>query len=142
MKRWQGSCLAAFLVLLVCGGSLVLIVPIGGGMLVGIPPVFDKLTGWAVCPGAVSISQEEYNHGPATSSPTGGTGHQEEWTCSFEDGTQKVVPNEEIALKGIGASFTAAGVCGGVAVAFLMVIAAIVGARLARPKTVQADRSR
>ena len=23
MKRWQGSCLAAFLVLLVCGGSLV-----------------------------------------------------------------------------------------------------------------------
>ncbi len=136
MKRWQGSCLAAFLVLLVCGGSLFFVVPIGGGMLVGIPPVFDKLTGLAVCPGAVSISQEEYNHGPATSSPTGGTGHQEEWTCTFADGTQKVVPNEEIAFKGIGASFTAVGVCGGLAVAFLLIIAAIVGARLARPKTV------
>ena len=136
MKRWQGSCLAAFLVLLVCGGSLFFVVPIGGGMLVGIPPVFDKLTGWAVCPGAVSISQEEYNHGPATSSPTGGTGHQEEWTCTFADGTQKVVPNEEIAFKGIGASFTAVGVCGGLAVAFLIIIAAFVGARLARPKTV------
>lgn len=136
MKRWQGSCLGAFLVLLVCGGSLFFVVPIAGGMLVGITPVFDKLTGWAVCPGAVSISQEEYNHGPVTTSPTGGTGHQEEWTCTFEDGTQKIIPNEEIAFKGIGASFTAAGVCGGVAVAFFMIVGAILGARLARPKTV------
>ncbi len=136
MKRWQGSCLAAFLVLLVCGGSLLFVVPIGGGMLVGVPPVFDKLTGFAVCPGAVSITQEEYNHGPTTTSPTGGTGHQEEWTCTFEDGTEKVVPNEEIALKGIGASFTAAGVCGGMLVAFFMIVAAIVGARLAKPKTI------
>lgn len=133
MKRWQGSCLAAFLVLLVCGGSLFFVVPIGGGMLIGIPPVFDKLTGLAVCPGAVSISQEEYNHGPVTTSPTGGTGHQEEWTCTFSDGTQKVIPNEEIAFKGIGASFTAVGVCGGLAVLFLMFLAAILGARLAKP---------
>ena len=133
MKRWQGSCLAAFLVLLVCGGSLFFVVPIGGGMLVGIPPVFDKLTGLVVCPGAVSISQEEYNHGPTTTSPTGGTGHQEEWTCTFSDGTQKVIPNEEIALKGIGASFAAAGVCGGLVVLALMLVAAIVGARLVRP---------
>lgn len=136
MKRWQGSCLSAFLVLLICGGSLFFVVPVGGGMLVGIPPVFDKLTGWAVCPGAVSISQEEYNRGPVTTSPTGGTGHQEEWTCNFEDGTQKVVPNEEIAVKGIGASFAAVGVCGGAVTLFLMVIAAIAGARLAKPKTI------
>ena len=134
MKRWQGSCIGAFLVLLVCGGSLFFVVPIAGGMLVGIPPVFDKLTGWVVCPEAVSISQEEYNQGPVTTSPTGGTGHQEEWTCTFKDGTQKVVPNEEIALKGIGASFTAAGVCGGIAVFFFMILAAILGARLVKPK--------
>lgn len=134
MKRWQGSCIAAFLVLLICGGALFFVVPIGGGMLVGIPPVFDKLTGWAVCPGAVSISQEEYNHGPVTTSPTGGTGHQEEWTCAFEDGTQKVIPNDEIALKGIGASFTAAGICGGLGVLLFMFLAAIVGARLVKPR--------
>jgi hypothetical protein len=41
MKRWQGSCMAAVLVLLVGGASLFFIVPIGGGILVGIPPVFD-----------------------------------------------------------------------------------------------------
>lgn len=103
-------------------------------MLVGIPPVFDRLTGWAVCPGAVSISVKEYNRGPITTSPTGGTGHQEEWTCTFEDGSQKIVPNEEIALKGLGASFTAAGVCGGSALFLLMILAALIGARLVKPK--------
>lgn len=110
------------------------IVPVGGAMLVGIPPVFDALTGWVVCPNAVSIEKEEYNFGPVTTSPSGPTGHQEEWTCTFDDGTQKVVPNEEIALKGIGASFTAAGVCSGLVILLLMVLAAIIGGRLVRPK--------
>jgi hypothetical protein len=45
MKRWQGSCIGAVLVLLIGGASLFFIVPVGGGILVGIPPVFDTLTG-------------------------------------------------------------------------------------------------
>ena len=137
MKRWQGSCIGALLVLLVGGASLFFIVPVGGGILVGIPPVFDKLTGWVVCPGAVSISQEEYNSGPVTTSPSGMTGHQEEWTCTFQDGSQEIIPNEEIALKGIAASFTAAGVCGGVMILLLMIAAAILGARLVKPKDME-----
>ena len=137
MKRWQGSCIGALVVLLLGGASLFFIVPVGGGILVGIPPVFDKLTGLAVCPGAVSISQEEYNSGPVTTSPSGMTGHQEEWTCTFQDGTQKTVPNEEIAFKGIAASFTTAGVCGGAVILLLMIAAAILGARLVRPSPSQ-----
>lgn len=137
MKRWQGSCIGAFLVLLIGGASLFFIVPVGGAMLIGMPPVFDKLTGWAVCPGAVSIEQDEYNSGPVTTSPTGMQGHQEEWTCTFEDGSTKVVPNEEIAIKGMGVSFTAVGICGGVAVLFFMVLAAIVAGRLVRPRITQ-----
>ena len=133
MKRWQGSCIGALLVLLIGGASLFFIVPVGGGILIGIPPVFDALTGWVVCPGAVSISQEEYNSGPVTTSPSGMTGHQEEWTCTFQDGSQKIVPNEEIALKGITASFAAAGVCGGVILLLLMIAAGILGARLVNP---------
>ena len=133
MKRWQGSCFGALLVLLIGGASLFFIVPVGGGILVGIPPVIDALTGWVVCPGAVSISQEEYNSGPVTTSPSGMTGHQEEWTCTFQDGSQKIVPNEEIALKGITASFAAAGVCGGVVLLLLMIAAGILGTRLVRP---------
>lgn len=134
MKRWQGSCLGAFLVLLIGGVSLFFIVPVGGAMLIGVPPVFDKLTGWVVCPGAVSIAQDEYNSGPVTTSPSGMTGHQEEWTCTFGDGTTKVVPNEEIALKGISASFAAAGICSGAVVLLLMIVAAIIGGRLVKPK--------
>ena len=136
MKRWHGSCLGAFLVLLVCGSSMLFIVPVGGAMIVGVPPLFDTLTGWAVCPGAVSISQEEYNSGPVTSSPTGMTGHQEEWTCTFEDGSQKVIPNEEIALKGLGASAAAMGLLGGIVTVLGMIVAAIIGARLVKPKTI------
>lgn len=135
MKRWHGSCLGAFLVLLVCGSSMLFIVPVGGAMIVGVPPLFDTLTGWAVCPGAVSISQEEYNSGPVTSSPTGMTGHQEEWTCTFEDGTQKIIPNEEIAFKGLGASAAAVGILGGIITVLGMIVAAMIGARLVKPKT-------
>ena len=134
MKRWQGSCVGAFLVLLLCGASLFFVVPVGGAMLIGIPPVFDRLTAQAVCPGAVSVSQEEYNSGPVTTSPTGMTGHMEEWTCTFKDGTQKVVPNEEIAFKGMGASFTAVGICSGLLILVLMAVAAVIGGRLAQPK--------
>jgi len=133
MKRWQGSCIGAILVLLIGGASLFFIVPVGGAMFIGVPPLFDTLTGWAVCPGAVSIAQEEYNSGPVTTSPSGMSGHQEEWTCAFEDGSQKIIPNEEIALKGITASFTAAGVCGGAVILLLMILAAILGARLVKP---------
>jgi hypothetical protein len=133
MKRWHGSAIGAFLVFLIGGASLLFIVPVGGAMIVGMPPLFDKLTGWAVCPGAVSISQDEYNSGPTTSSPTGGYGHQEEWTCTFDDGSQKIIPNHEIALKGLAASFTAAGICSGLIVLVLMLIAAIIGGRLVKP---------
>jgi hypothetical protein len=135
MKRWHGSCIGVFLVLLVCGSSMFFIVPVGGAMIAGVPPLFDKITGWAVCPGAVSISVEEYNQGPVTTSPTGTTGHQEEWTCTFEDGSQKIVPNEEIAFKGLGASAAGVGICSGVGILILMILAAIIGARLVMPKT-------
>jgi hypothetical protein len=134
MKQWHGSCIGVLLVLLIGGASMLFIVPVGGAMLVGLPPVFDKLTAWAVCPGAVSVSQDEYNFGPVTTSPSGPSGHQEEWTCTFEDGSQKVVPNEEIALKGIGASMGAAGICSGLVVLLLAGVAAVLGARLVKPK--------
>jgi hypothetical protein len=136
MRPWHGACIGALLVFLVCGSSLFFIVPVGGAMIAGVPPLFDKLTGLVVCPGAVSIVVEEYNQGPVTTSPTGMTGHQEEWTCTFEDGSQKVVPNEEIALKGLGASFTAVGLCSGTVVLALMILAAILGWRLVKPQPV------
>ncbi len=108
MKRWQGSCIGALPVPVIGGSSLLFFVPVGGAMIAGIPPVFYKLTEWAACPDAVLVVREKTNRGPATTSPGGMTGHQEEWTCTFEDGSQKIVSNEEIALKEFDASFIAA----------------------------------
>jgi hypothetical protein len=56
-------------------------------------------------------------------------------TCSYKDGTQKAFPNEAVALKGSGASFAVAGICGGLVVLFSMALAAILGARLVKPAT-------
>ena len=135
MKRWQGSCIGTFLVLLIGGGSLFFFVPFGGAMIAGMPPVFDRLTAYVLCPDAVDYSYNDYGFGqPTTSSPSGGTGHYTELTCTYTDGSQKTFPNEEVGLKGLAASFAAAGMCGGAAVLFFMILAAIVGGRLVRPK--------
>ena len=136
MKRWQGSCLGALIVLVIGGGSLVFFVPFGGAMIAGVPPVFDRLTAYVLCPDATDYSYNDYGFGQqTTSSPSGGTGHYTELTCTYADGSQKTFPNEEVGLKGLAASFAAAGICGGAAVLVFMIIAALIGARLARPKT-------
>jgi hypothetical protein len=135
MKRWQGSCIGALLVLLIGGGSLIFLVPFGGAMIAAMPPVFDRLTAYVLCPDATDYSYNDYGFGtPTTSSPSGGTGHYTELTCTYEDGSQKVFGNEEVGIKGLAASFTAAGICGGLAIFLLMIIAALIGARLVKPK--------
>jgi len=48
MKRWQGSCIGAFLVLLIGGASLIFFVPFGGAMIAALPPVFDRLTAYTL----------------------------------------------------------------------------------------------
>jgi hypothetical protein len=137
MKRWQGSCIGAFLVLLIGGGSLIFFVPFGGAMIAGMPSVFDKLTAQVLCPEATDYSYKDYGSAPIDSTnPSGGTGHFTELTCTYSDGSQKFFGNEEVALKGLAASFSAAGICGGLAVLFFMVLAAIIGARLVKPKTI------
>ena len=136
MKRWQGSCIGAFVVLLIGGGSLILFVPFGGAMIAGMPPLFDKLTAHVLCPDATDYSYRDFGSAPIDSTnPSGGTGHFTELTCTYADGSQKVFGNEEVGLKGLAASFTAAGICGGIAVLFFMILAAIIGARLVKPKT-------
>jgi hypothetical protein len=136
MKRWQGSCIGAVLVLLIGGGSLFFLVPVGGAMIAGMPPVFDKLTAQVLCPEAVDYSYNDYGSAPIDSTnPSGGTGHFTELTCTYQDVSQKTFPNEEVALKGLGASFAVAGICGGLGVLFFMVLAAIIGATLVKPKT-------
>ena len=138
MKRWHGSCIGALLVLLIGGSSLLFLVPFGGAMIAAFPPVFDRLTAYVLCPVATDYSYNDFGFGtPTTSSPSGGTGHYTELTCTFADGSERVFGNEEVGIKGLAASFTAAGVCGGLAVLLMMVIAALIGGRLVKPKTME-----
>lgn len=138
MKRWQGSCIGALLVLLIGGGSLIFLVPFGGAMIAAMPPVFDRLTAYVLCPDATDYVYNDFGFGtPTTSSPSGGTGHYTELTCTYADGSQKVFGNEEVGIKGLAASFSAAGICGGLAVFFLMFLATLIGARLVKPKEMQ-----
>jgi hypothetical protein len=135
MKRWQGSCMGAILVLLIGGGALIFLVPFGGAMIAAIPPVFDRLTAYVLCPDATNYSYRDFGSVPIDSTnPSGGTGHYSELTCTYQDGSQKVFGNDEVGLKGLAASFMLAGICGGLAVLFFMLIAAIVGGRLIKPK--------
>jgi hypothetical protein len=134
MKRWHGSCIGALFVLLIGGGSLIFLVPFGGAMIAAVPPLFDRLTAFVLCPDATDYSYRDYGFGtPTTSSPSGGTGHYTELTCTYADGSQKVFGNEEVGIKGLAAAFTAAGVCGGAGVLFFMIVAALIGARLVKP---------
>ena len=135
MKRWQGSCIGAFLVLLIGGGSLIFLVPFGGAMIAAIPPIFDRLTAYVLCPDATDYSYRDFGSAPIDSTnPSGGTGHFTELTCTYADGSQKVFENDEVGLKGLAASFTLSGICGGLMVFLFMVVAAIIGARLVMPK--------
>ena len=128
--------MGSLLVALIGGAALFFLVPVGGAMLIGIPPVFDRLTANARCPDATEYSFRDYGFGqPATTRPSGGTGHYTELTCTFRDGSSRTFPNEEVAVRGIGASFTAAGICGGAAVLLLAILAGIVGGRLVKPRS-------
>jgi len=100
MKRWQGSCLGAFIVLLVCGGSMLFFVPMGGAMIAANSFLFNRLTAYVLCPDAADYSYSDYGSAPIDSTnPSGGTGHYTELTCTYQDGSQKVFPNDEVGLK-------------------------------------------
>ena len=135
MRRWQGSCIGAFLVLLMGGGSMIFLVPFGGAMIAAMPPLFDRLTAYVLCPDATDYSYSDFGSVPIDSTnPSGGTAHYTELTCTYQDGSQKVFGNNEVGLKGLAAAFSLAGICGGLVVLFFMIIAAIVGGRLVKPK--------
>jgi hypothetical protein len=106
-------------------------------MITAFPPVFDRLTAYTLCPEAADYSYREYGQVPISpTSPSGGTAHFVELTCTYSNGTQKVFGNEEVGLKGLAAAFAVAGLCGGVAILVSMIVAAIVGARLVRTRVV------
>jgi hypothetical protein len=138
VKRWQGSCIGVFLAVLICGGSLIFLVPFGGSMIAANSTLFNRLTARVLCPEATDYSYNDYGFGQQTTTcPSGGTGHYTELTCTYADGSQKTFTNEEVGLKGLVASFSAAAICGGPGVLAFMILAGIAGAWLVKPVAAQ-----
>ena len=83
-----------------------------GPTLFAVPDLNNKLAEAIYCPGAVSTSTQEGASVPTTSSPSGTYGHTVEITCTFADGSTKVIRNEQFALASIGGMFGLGGLCG------------------------------
>ena len=81
-----------------------------------------KIAAAYYCPGAVSTTEQKGASGPTTSSPSGTYGHTVEITCTFADGSTKVISNEEFAVTAIGGMFGGGALCGvGIAIPIMFV---------------------
>ena len=83
-----------------------------GPSLFAVPNLSDKIAVAIYCPGAESTSVAEGASTPTTSDPSGTYGHTVEITCTFADGSTKVIRNEQFALASIGGMFGLGGLCG------------------------------
>ncbi len=83
-----------------------------GPSLFAIPNLNDKIALAVFCPGAESSSTQEGASTPTTSDPNGTRGHTVEITCSFADGSTKIIRNEQYALASIGGMFGIGGLIG------------------------------
>lgn len=83
-----------------------------GPSLFAVPNLSDKIAVAVYCPGAESTSLKEGASTPTTSDPSGGYGHTVQITCTFADGSTKIIRNEQFALASIGGMFGLGGLCG------------------------------
>jgi hypothetical protein len=83
-----------------------------GPSLFAIPNLSDKIAVAMYCPGAENSLTQEGASVPTTSSPSGGYGHTVQITCTFADGSTKIIRNEQFALASIGGMFGLGGLCG------------------------------
>lgn len=83
-----------------------------GPSLFAVPNLNDKIAAALYCPGAESTSVQEGASVPTTSDPSGTYGHTVEITCTFADGSTKIIRNEQFALASIGGMFGLGALCG------------------------------
>lgn len=83
-----------------------------GPSLFAVPNLNDKIAVGLYCPGAESTSVQEGASVPTTSDPSGTYGHTVEITCTFADGSTKIIRNEQFALASIGGMFGLGALCG------------------------------
>jgi hypothetical protein len=83
-----------------------------GPSLFAVPNLSDKIAVAIYCPGSESSTTKEGASTPTTSDPSGGYGHTVEITCTFADGSTRIIRNEQFAIASIGGMFGLGGLCG------------------------------
>jgi hypothetical protein len=119
---WGARAIAWIVALIVACGVI-----FGSAFMLG-PALFSsdavsrKIAVAYYCPGAVNSTEQQGTSGPTTTSPSGTYGHTVEVTCTFADGSTKVISNEEFAVTAIGGMFGGGALCGaGIAIPILFV---------------------
>ena len=122
-KQVWGARLIRWIVALVVSCGVIF----GSSFMLG-PALFSsdavsrKIAVTMYCPGAVETSEQQGASGPTTSDPSGTYGHTVEITCTMEDGSTKIISNEEFALASIGGMFGGGALCGlGIAIPIMLV---------------------
>ncbi len=102
---WIARAVGWVIALALSCGILFMTTMVLGPSLFAVPGLEEKIAVAMYCPGAESNSLEEGASTQTTSSPTGTYGHTVQVTCYFEDGSTKVIRNEQYALAAIGGTF-------------------------------------
>lgn len=122
-KQVWGARLIGWIVALVISCAVIF----GSSFMLG-PALFSsdavsrKIAVAVYCPDAVSFTEQQGASEPTTTSPSGTYGHTVEITCSMQDGSTKVISNEQFALASIGGMFGGGALCGaGISIPILLV---------------------
>jgi len=111
-EAWIARAVAWVIALAISCGIIFMTTTVLGPTLFVIPDLDRKIAVSMYCPDAERTSFEEGTSMQTTSSPTGTYGHTVEVTCYFEDGSTKVIRNEQYALAAIGGMFGIGGLIG------------------------------
>jgi hypothetical protein len=109
---WIARAVAWVIALALSCGVLFMTTMVLGPGLFAVPGLDEKIAVAMYCPGAERTSLQEGTSTPTTSDPSGPYGHTVEVTCYFEDGSTKIITNEQYALAAIGGVFGIGGLIG------------------------------
>ena len=109
---WGARALGWIVVFVVACGILFGSTFMLGPTLFSSDAVGQKIAMTYYCPGAVDSVEARGPSRQVTTDPTGPYGHTVEITCTFADGSTKIISNEEYAVTAVAGMFGGGALCG------------------------------
>jgi hypothetical protein len=111
-KVWTARLIGWIVALVVSCGVIAGSTFMLGPALFSSDAVSRKIAVAVYCPGAVSSTEQDGTSTQTTTSPSGTYGHTVEITCTMQDGSTKIIRNEQFVLASIGGMFGGGALCG------------------------------